>query len=633
MVKNKLLAILLCIPLLLTAAVTAHADGADEGYTVAQVESLRDGIVAYYGASGGQDFADGRLTDNAGTTAEFCAIALSQSGSFDLSRYEAALLNYLGTHEVYSAASREKYALALAAAGSTDRYIADTADEAIGGLGLMSLVFGLHLLNNGYSSSQYSTDGLITEILSRQTDDGGWAVIGSYGDVDVTAMTIQALAPYYGGRGDLTAAVDRGIDLLSRKQLDSGGFKTMGAENCESAAQVIIALSALSIDAQTDARFLKNGCSAMTGMMQYSLGDGSFSHTGGGTNESATIEAYCALTAYLRYCYGQGSLYLLDHVRHPSPEEIQPEKPQPDGGASSGRSSDVSGGSDSRQNGSSSNSGADHRSDTAAQAETDASGSRIVVIDGRRYVEATTASGEVMTVFTGETVPPDDPQNSSGYAKPTHGAFQSASTADEGIKKASPDETGGKSGYKLWAILGILAAAGVACAVLFLLKKRGKKHFIAVGVIAAAGVLFVLLTNFKSADSALRPVKTDGEITVTLSIRCDTITGLKKVNYYVPDDGVILETQTYYADEGDTVYDVLMQAVSEHHIAVDNRGAQGAAYIAGINSLYEFDYGDLSGWMYRVNGAFPDVGCQSCTVSDGDVIEWLYTTEIGRDLG
>ncbi|MBQ9471715.1 MAG: DUF4430 domain-containing protein, partial [Ruminococcus sp.] len=65
---------------------------------------------------------------------------------------------------------------------------------------------------------------------------------------------------------------------------------------------------------------------------------------------------------------------------------------------------------------------------------------------------------------------------------------------------------------------------------------------------------------------------------------------------------------------------------------IDNTGAQGAAYIAGINYLYEFDYGDLSGWMYRVNGVLPEVGCQSYTVSDGDEIEWLYTTNIGKDF-
>ena len=55
-------------------------------------------------------------------------------------------------------------------------------------------------------------------------------------------------------------------------------------------------------------------------------------------------------------------------------------------------------------------------------------------------------------------------------------------------------------------------------------------------------------------------------------------------------------------------------------------------YVAGISHLYEFDFGNLSGWMYRVNGFFPDVACGEYQLSDGDRIEWLYTCDLGRDL-
>ena len=151
MVKNKLFTILLCMVTLFCSVLSAVPVSA-QTYTVAQVQSLCDGIVAYNGYRGAQDFIDGYLTDNAGTMSEFYVIALSQSGDYDFSRYENALLSYLDDHSVASASSREKYALALAAVGSTDRYIADTADEAIGGMGMMSLVFGLHLLNNGYTT-------------------------------------------------------------------------------------------------------------------------------------------------------------------------------------------------------------------------------------------------------------------------------------------------------------------------------------------------------------------------------------------------------------------------------------------------------------------------------------------------
>lgn len=622
--RNKLIALLLILPLFFTAAVSARAESY-QTYTVAQVQSLCDGIVAYNGYYSNQSFADGYLPDNAGVTAEFYAVALSQSGSYDLSRYENALLSYLDTHEVYAASTREKFALALSASGSTDRYIADTADEAIGGQGIMSLVFGLHLLNNGYDSALYSTDGLVSEILSWQKDDGGWAVMGAYGDADVTAMTLQALAPHT-GRSDVAYAVDRALDRLSDMQLESGGFKTMGAENSESAAQVVIALSSLGIDAQTDGRFVKSGGSVMNALMSYRCSDGSFAHTDS-SNVNATLEAFCAFTAYKRYCYGQSPLYVLDHANHSAPADNTPRQ-----GGSSGSQNRGNNNTDTNNNAHSDNRGtnADNQtaggSDTAPQ--TDENGNRIIVINGQRFIEATTATGEKMTVSVEETQPSE--QSTVSAAKPTYGGFQPSATAD--YVRATADQAGGKGSYKPYAILAVILAAGAVCAVLFLLKKRNKKHYIAVGIIALAGILFILLTDFQSKDSFHQPAKTDGELTVTLSIRCDTIKDREKVNRLIPDDGIILDTTTFTAAEGDTVYDVLMQAIRAEHIPLDNRGAKGAAYIAGINALYEFDYGELSGWMYRVNGVFPDVGCESYRVSNGDRIEWLYTTDIGKDL-
>ena len=622
--RNKLIALLLSLPLFFTAAVSARAESY-QTYTVAQVQSLCDGIVAYNGYSSNQSFADGYLPDNAGVTAEFYAVALSQSGSYDLSRYESALLSYLDTHEVYAASTREKFALALSASGSTDRYIADTADEAIGGQGIMSLVFGLHLLNNGYDSALYSTDGLVSEILSWQKDDGGWAVMGAYSDADVTAMTLQALAPHT-GRSDVAYAVDRALDRLSDMQLESGGFKTMGAENSESAAQVVIALSSLGIDAQTDGRFVKSGGSVMNALTSYRCSDGSFAHTDS-SNVNATLEAFCAFTAYKRYCYGQSPFYVLDHANHSAPADNTPRQ-----GGSSGSQSRGNNNTDTNNNAHSDNRGtnADDQtaggSDTAPQ--TDENGNRIIVINGQRFIEETTATGEKMTVSVEETQPSE--RSTVSAAKPTYGGFQPSATAD--YVRATADQMGGKGGYKPYAILAVILAAGAVCAVLFLLKKRNKKHFIAVGVIAVAGILFILLTDFQSKDSFDQPARTDGGMTVTLSIRCDTIKDREKVNRLIPDDGIILDTTTFTAAEGDTVYDVLMQAIRAEHIPLDNRGAKGAAYIAGINALYEFDYGELSGWMYRVNGVFPDVGCESYHVSDGDKIEWLYTTDIGKDL-
>ena len=110
-------AVLLSLVTLLFSGVTAYADDLNVTYTAAQVQSLCDGILAYKetqsGSSGVQGLIDGYLSDNAGSISEFYIIGISQYGSYGFKSYENSLLNYLDTHDVYSASTREKYALAL----------------------------------------------------------------------------------------------------------------------------------------------------------------------------------------------------------------------------------------------------------------------------------------------------------------------------------------------------------------------------------------------------------------------------------------------------------------------------------------------------------------------------------------
>ena len=117
--------------------------------------------------------------------------------------------------------------------------------------------------------------------------------------------------------------------------------------------------------------------------------------------------------------------------------------------------------------------------------------------------------------------------------------------------------------------------------------------------------------------------------TVTISIRCDLVAGQAD---YIPADGVLLAPETVPIAADESVYDVLLRAAQVHRIVIDVRGSESYTYVAGIGYLYELAYGDLSGWMYRVNGVSPDVGCGAYSLSDGDNIEWLYTCDLGRDL-
>ena len=99
---------------------------------------------------------------------------------------------------------------------------------------------------------------LVNVILEAQLDDGGWALSGERSDPDMTGMAIQALAPYMESNTAVNKAVEEAIRTLSELQNDNGSYTSVDGPNSESIAQVIVALAALGIDADTDARFVKN---------------------------------------------------------------------------------------------------------------------------------------------------------------------------------------------------------------------------------------------------------------------------------------------------------------------------------------------------------------------------------------
>ena len=130
------------------------------------------------------------------------------------------------------------------------------------------------------------------------------------------------------------------------------------------------------------------------------------------------------------------------------------------------------------------------------------------------------------------------------------------------------------------------------------------------------------------------------KLTCTISIRCDSI--LDNIQDLtpgkeglVPADGVILSALTVEFSEGESVFDVLLRETKRRRIHMEfvDTPIYNSAYIEGINNLYEKDCGSESGWMYKVNGWFPNYGCSRYQLKDGDVVEWVYTCDLGRDVG
>ena len=172
-----------------------------------------------------------------------------------------------------------------------------------------------------------------------------------------------------------------------------------------------------------------------------------------------------------------------------------------------------------------------------------------------------------------------------------------------------------------------------------------KKDFFAICIVIFV-IIFVLSgTKIQSVDdyylTHIDDITEDSE-TVFLSIRCDTILDnwddldpALKYEKYVPSDGNILPRTEYVLRDGDTVYDILDRAVRHNKIQMECIYTVNFAsiYVEGINHLYEFSCGELSGWMYMVNEEFPKVGCSKYELEDGDEIIWCYTCDLGRDVG
>ena len=480
-------------------------------YAVVDTQFVIDGILSCArGDASLQDWLDGPLRSGVGSNSDNYLFVLPRlHPELDYSAYAQDLSAALSGDGIRSVTSRQRSALALIACGGMDLLPEGLVDDTVGQLGIMSYIYGLHLINCGAPSRLWTAENIVEKLFSMRLQDGGWAVTGLYSDVDVTAMCLQAIAA---SGVDLSAygGVDEAVNLLSNRQLDSGGFMSVGKENCESAAQVAISLWALGIDPASDARFVKNGNSAVDAVLSYRLPSGGFCHLmDEAENETAGIQVLHAM-------------YVL---------------------------SDRDGG---------------------------------------------------LFDFS------DAPQ----------------------LAQAA------RHGWKFWARIAIAACAVLACG-LSLIRRHGRaKRLLSVALLTAIALFSVQMIHVETASDyySASAAPSDPAGHVWLTIRCDTVAG-RADDGSTPADGTILERTLIGFAEGDSVYDVLTYAVRQYGIQMEHQGSsENMAYINGINYLYEFDYGDLSGWIYSVNGVQESVGCGSCLVHDGDEIAWEYTLNLGEDL-
>ena len=161
-------------------------------------------------------------------------------------------------------------------------------------------------------------------------------------------------------------------------------------------------------------------------------------------------------------------------------------------------------------------------------------------------------------------------------------------------------------------------------------------------VIIAALLSLILLTVGCAAPQASTPAvsASTGDFTVTLSVSAETLLDSlhmldAEMHELVPEDGILFPATQVPAYEGESVFDLLQREMRQAgiHMAARSVPIYNSSYVEAIGNIYEFDAGGLSGWMFRVNGIFPGVGSSQHMLSPGDVVEWLYTIDLGRDIG
>lgn len=147
-------------------------------------------------------------------------------------------------------------------------------------------------------------------------------------------------------------------------------------------------------------------------------------------------------------------------------------------------------------------------------------------------------------------------------------------------------------------------------------------------------------SSIGARDNHYQLPEAESEHTCYLTIECTSILDnkeklSKEKAAFVPEDGIIVSQTEVDYQPGESVYDFLNRICKENklHMEASYTPLYDAYYIEGINQLYEFDCGSLSGWTYKVNGIAPNYGCSKYEISDGDDIVWSYTCNLGVDVG
>lgn len=243
--------------------------------------------------------------------------------------------------------------------------------------------------------------------------------------------------------------------------------------------------------------------------------------------------------------------------------------------------------------------------------------------------------GSLFGEYSGAAAEPDGAESTPESAEiPT---LTAESTAESGIQPGNTAQ-GGLTGTHIRIIISAeLGAAAAVCGILFAFRR--KKALIPAAALLAALAGGVWLLDIRTPEEYYSE-SGGGPVRVTVLAECSTVLSHMDIidpavnpPEVVPEDGVIIARCEVSLPEGATAFDALAAAARKQRVRVDYTGSAYGTYVRGIGYVTEFGFGELSGWMYTVNGEFPDVSVSDRVLGSGDVVEFRYTCDLGRDVG
>lgn len=478
-------------------------------------------------------------------------------------------------------------------------------------------------------SGDVTREKLVYAILNAQLSDGGWALSGTASDADLTGMALQALAPYYNTNAAVKTAVDKALSWLSGVQRADGSYAGADGVGAESLAQVITALTALGINPEEDARFIKNGLSAIDALAEFYVEGGGFKHIlSSGLDMMATEQSYYALASYFRLLKGKTSLYDMTDVK------------------------------------------LDSQAIAEVEALIDAIGTPIT-LDSKGAIEAARTAYDALTSVQKTLVD-------------NHDALKAAETAYAQLVKTAEDEAAADAVEAKIAAIGTpvtldsekaITAARTAYDALTATRKALVEN---ADVLEKAEAALKLLKDTAAADKVEALIDAIGNNITTGSTSAinaarkayDALTAdqkelvenyqklvnaeakLRELNSTISVSFTLLgcykhgsgetsvhtlaggnlstwiSTATIKVTVGATVKDVFEKALTAAGMSWSNPTGN---YVESINGIGEFTNGKYSGWMYTLNGSHPNLGVAQQTVVNGDVIVFHYTDDYTKE--